>query len=69
MKSIRSPNKIKIARCWNGDPAPVNAVLDSLERGGQMPSGESLGAAGVKRSRTVDCGTPYKTPMSSSGRQ
>ncbi|CAH2226665.1 jg3174 [Pararge aegeria aegeria] len=32
-------------------------------------SGESLGAAGGKRPRTVDCGSPYKRPMSSSGRQ
>ncbi|CAH2218628.1 jg13600 [Pararge aegeria aegeria] len=30
---------------------------------------KSLGAAGGKRPRTVDCGTPYKRPMSSSGRQ
>ncbi|CAH2240682.1 jg25706 [Pararge aegeria aegeria] len=28
---------------------------------------ESLGAAGGKRPRTVDCGTPYKRPMSNSG--
>ncbi|CAH2264578.1 jg21296 [Pararge aegeria aegeria] len=34
-----------------------------------MTSGESLGAAGGKRPRTVYCGTPYKKPMSSSGRR
>ncbi|CAH2227324.1 jg9, partial [Pararge aegeria aegeria] len=34
-----------------------------------MTSGESPGAAGGKRPRTVYCGTPYKRPMSSSGRQ
>ncbi|CAH2217760.1 jg25465 [Pararge aegeria aegeria] len=39
------------------------------QRGGQMTSGESLGAAGGKRPRTVDGGTPLKRPMSSSGRQ
>ncbi|CAH2253350.1 jg973 [Pararge aegeria aegeria] len=33
-----------------------------------MTSGESLGAAGGKRPRTVYCGTPYKRPKSSSGR-
>ncbi|CAH2217597.1 jg13526 [Pararge aegeria aegeria] len=31
-----------------------------------MTSGESTGAAGGKRPRTVYCGTPYKRPMSSS---
>ncbi|CAH2209517.1 jg17515 [Pararge aegeria aegeria] len=30
---------------------------------------ESLGATGNKRPRTVDFGTPYKRPMSSSGLQ
>ncbi|CAH2234027.1 jg5018 [Pararge aegeria aegeria] len=34
---------------------------------GQITSSESLGAAGNQRPRTVDCGTPYKRPMSSSG--
>ncbi|CAH2236261.1 jg7025 [Pararge aegeria aegeria] len=34
-----------------------------------MTSSESLGAAGGKRPRTVYCGTPYKRPMSSSGRR
>ncbi|CAH2235064.1 jg14547 [Pararge aegeria aegeria] len=33
-----------------------------------MRSGVSLGAAGGKRSKTVDCGTPYKRSMSSSRR-
>ncbi|CAH2217501.1 jg26363 [Pararge aegeria aegeria] len=32
-------------------------------------SSQSLGAAGKKRPRTVDFGTPHKRPMSSSGRQ
>ncbi|CAH2234287.1 jg15015 [Pararge aegeria aegeria] len=39
------------------------------QRGGQMTSGDSLRGAGGKRPRTMDCGTPYKRPMSSSGRQ
>ncbi|CAH2241464.1 jg15661 [Pararge aegeria aegeria] len=56
-------------RWWNGDPAQVNAALVGPQRGGQTTSHESLEAAGNKRPRTVDCGTPYKRPMSSSGLQ
>ncbi|CAH2219066.1 jg22940, partial [Pararge aegeria aegeria] len=56
-----------IAQCWNGDPAQVNAVLVGPQRVGQTTSNESLGAAENKRPRTVDFGTPYKRPMSSSG--
>ncbi|CAH2229554.1 jg19692 [Pararge aegeria aegeria] len=51
--------------CWNGDPAPVNAAYVGPNEVDRL--GESLGAAGGKRPRTVDCGTPYKRPMSSSG--
>ncbi|CAH2251949.1 jg13826 [Pararge aegeria aegeria] len=43
-------------------------VLVGPQRGGQMTSGESLGAAGGERPRTVHSGTPYLRPMSSSGR-
>ncbi|CAH2241956.1 jg9074 [Pararge aegeria aegeria] len=60
---------VGVFRCWNGDPEPVNAVLVGPQRGGQMTSGESLGTAGGKWPRTVDFETPYKRPMSSSGRQ
>ncbi|CAH2266790.1 jg18919 [Pararge aegeria aegeria] len=60
---------VGVLRCWNGDPAPVNTVLVGPQRGGKMTAGELLGDAGGKRLRTVDCGTPYKRPMSSSGRQ
>ncbi|CAH2246290.1 jg3724 [Pararge aegeria aegeria] len=50
--------------CW------VLKVLEWGPRtGGKMTSSESLGAAGGKRPRTVYCGTPYKRPMSSSGRR
>ncbi|CAH2241930.1 jg17114 [Pararge aegeria aegeria] len=59
----------RVLRCWNGDPAPVNAVSVGPQRGGQMTSGESLGAARGKRPRTMYCGTPYKKPMSSSRRR
>ncbi|CAH2261528.1 jg20152 [Pararge aegeria aegeria] len=51
------------------DPAQVNAVLVGPQRGIQTKSSESLGAAGNKRPWTVDFGTPYKRPISSSGLQ
>ncbi|CAH2207399.1 jg422 [Pararge aegeria aegeria] len=51
---------------WNGDSAQVNAALVGPQRGGQTTLNESPGAAGNKRPRTVDFGTPYKRPMSSS---
>ncbi|CAH2243827.1 jg23212 [Pararge aegeria aegeria] len=60
---------VGVLRYWNADPAPVNAALVGPQRGGQMTSGESLGAAGGKRPGTVYCGTPYKRRMSSSGRR
>ncbi|CAH2218440.1 jg4419 [Pararge aegeria aegeria] len=37
--------------------------------GGQTTSSESRGAAGYKRPRIVELGSPYKRPMSSSGRE
>ncbi|CAH2251675.1 jg2318 [Pararge aegeria aegeria] len=46
-----------------------NAVLVGPQQGGQTTSKESLGAAGNERPRTVDFGTLYKRPMSSSGLQ
>ncbi|CAH2234850.1 jg13252 [Pararge aegeria aegeria] len=54
-----------VLRCWNGYTAPVNAALVGPKRGGQTMSGESLGAAGGKRPRTVECEPPFKRPMSS----
>ncbi|CAH2238046.1 jg21658 [Pararge aegeria aegeria] len=47
----------------------VGEDMKVVQRGGQMKSNESLGAAGNERSRTVDFRTLYKGPMSSSGRQ
>ncbi|CAH2267347.1 jg27531 [Pararge aegeria aegeria] len=58
---------VGVLRCWNCDPAPVNAALFGPQRDGKMTSGELLGAAGGKLPRTVDCGAPYQRPMSSSG--
>ncbi|CAH2248739.1 jg17525 [Pararge aegeria aegeria] len=46
----------------------VNEAL-SAQRGGQTESNDSQGVAGNKRPRTVEFLTPYKRPMSSSGRQ
>ncbi|CAH2218403.1 jg27749 [Pararge aegeria aegeria] len=50
-------------------PPRWRAAKVGPQRGGQMTSGESLGAAGGKRPRTVYCGTPYKRTMSCSGRR
>ncbi|CAH2209462.1 jg27117, partial [Pararge aegeria aegeria] len=47
---------VGVPRCWSGDP----------QRGGQKTLNESLGAAGIKLPRTLDFGTSYKRPMSSS---
>ncbi|CAH2264998.1 jg25128 [Pararge aegeria aegeria] len=50
---------VGVLTCWNGNPDP--------QRDGQMTSGESLGAA---RGHGLEArGTPYKRPLSSSGRQ
>ncbi|CAH2215558.1 jg1034 [Pararge aegeria aegeria] len=38
------------------------------QRGRQTTSSASQGAAGYQRLKTVEFGTPYKIPMSSSGR-
>ncbi|CAH2207481.1 jg23359 [Pararge aegeria aegeria] len=54
-------------RCWNGDPAQVNAVLVVPQRGGQTTSNEALGAAGNKRPKIVEFGTLYKSLVSSIG--
>ncbi|CAH2246414.1 jg25500 [Pararge aegeria aegeria] len=63
-----------LLRYWNGSQ-PANAALTSAvsaalvdaRRGGQT-LGTSQVAAGFKRHKTVEFGTPYKRPMSSSGR-
>ncbi|CAH2236232.1 jg22043 [Pararge aegeria aegeria] len=54
--------------CWNGSPELVIAALVEAQRGGQTTLSASQVAAGSKRHRTVEFRTPYKTPMSSSGR-
>ncbi|CAH2256268.1 jg22623 [Pararge aegeria aegeria] len=43
------------------------AVLVDPQRGGQTTLSTSQVAAGSKRLRTVEFGTPYKRPMSTSG--
>ncbi|CAH2227376.1 jg300 [Pararge aegeria aegeria] len=65
----REPMDVGVPRCWNGDPAQVNAVLVRPQRGGQTTSNEALGAAGNKRPRTVDFGTLYKRTVPSCGLQ
>ncbi|CAH2239739.1 jg12159 [Pararge aegeria aegeria] len=55
-------------KCWNGSPVLVSAALVDPQRGGQTTLSASQVAAGSKRLRIVELGTPYKRPMSSSGR-
>ncbi|CAH2228335.1 jg1409 [Pararge aegeria aegeria] len=58
-----------VSRCYSGNPAPVSAALVNPQPGGQTTSNESRGAAGYNQPRIVQFGTPYKRPMSSSGRK
>ncbi|CAH2226475.1 jg22201 [Pararge aegeria aegeria] len=60
---------VGVPRCWKGNSAPVNAALVDPQPAGQATSSESRGDAGYKQPRIVDFGTPYKIPMSISGRQ
>ncbi|CAH2234222.1 jg16671 [Pararge aegeria aegeria] len=55
-----------VPRCWNGGLALVSAV--DPRQGGQTTSNASRGAAGHKRHKTVEFGTPFKRPISNSGR-
>ncbi|CAH2267253.1 jg14721 [Pararge aegeria aegeria] len=54
--------------CWNGSPAPVSAALVDAQIDEQSTLSASQVAAGSKRQKTLEFGTPYKRPMSSSGR-
>ncbi|CAH2248815.1 jg7538, partial [Pararge aegeria aegeria] len=47
-------------------PALVHAALVDPRRGGRTTLGALQVAAGFKRYKTVESGTPYKRPMSSS---
>ncbi|CAH2268372.1 jg15826 [Pararge aegeria aegeria] len=49
-------------------PVLVSAALVDPQRGGQTTLSASQVAVGSKRLRIVELGTPYKRPMSSSGR-
>ncbi|CAH2242752.1 jg11909 [Pararge aegeria aegeria] len=60
---------VGVPRCWNGNPAPVNAALVDPQPGAQTTSNESRVAAGYKRRRIVEFGTPHNRPMPSSERQ
>ncbi|CAH2242171.1 jg22884 [Pararge aegeria aegeria] len=59
---------VGVPRCWNGSPVLVSAALVEPQRGGQTTLSASQVAVGSKRLRIVELGTPYKRPMSSSGR-
>ncbi|CAH2248504.1 jg18535 [Pararge aegeria aegeria] len=51
-----------------GVPRVVNAALVDPRRGGRTTLGASQVAAGFKLHKTLEFGTPYERPMSSSGR-
>ncbi|CAH2236328.1 jg10710 [Pararge aegeria aegeria] len=59
---------VGVPMCWTGSPELVSAALVGPQRGGQTTLSASQVAAGSKRLRTVELGTPYRRPMSSSGR-
>ncbi|CAH2217984.1 jg19877 [Pararge aegeria aegeria] len=59
---------VEVPRCWNGSPVLVSTALVDNQRGGQTTLSASQVAVGSKRLRIVELGTPYKRPMSSSGR-
>ncbi|CAH2232600.1 jg10161 [Pararge aegeria aegeria] len=65
---LRRRGDVGVPKCWNGSSALVNAVMVDPRRGGRTTLGASQVAAGFKRHQTVEFGTPYKRPMSSSGR-
>ncbi|CAH2242738.1 jg11896 [Pararge aegeria aegeria] len=59
---------VEVPMCWNGSPELASAALVHPQRGGQTTLSASQVAAGSKRHRTVEFGTPYIRPLSSSGR-
>ncbi|CAH2244589.1 jg11704 [Pararge aegeria aegeria] len=59
---------VGVPRCWNGSPELVSAALFGPQLVGHTTLSASQVDAGSKRLRTVELGTPYKRPMSSSGR-
>ncbi|CAH2233983.1 jg7863 [Pararge aegeria aegeria] len=59
---------VGVPTCWNGSPELVSAALVHPQRGGQTTLRASQVAAGSKRHRTLEFGTPFKRPLSSSGR-
>ncbi|CAH2234889.1 jg3120 [Pararge aegeria aegeria] len=64
---VRRRNDVGDPRCSNGRPAAlVSAAMVDSRRGDRTTLGTSQVAAGFKRHKTVEFGTPYKRPMSSS---
>ncbi|CAH2230423.1 jg1926 [Pararge aegeria aegeria] len=70
-RAYSSENRTTLGSKGAGMATPHRSTMRSSAPNhlGQMTSGELLGAAGGKRPRTLYCGTPYKRPMSSSGRR
>ncbi|CAH2242744.1 jg11902 [Pararge aegeria aegeria] len=61
----RTGPKVLVWRPRTGE----RSVVDPPQRGGQMTSSESQGAPRPMRHKTVIFGTPYRRPLSSSGRR
>ncbi|CAH2235757.1 jg7615 [Pararge aegeria aegeria] len=59
------PSAGRVLEC---QPRTGKPTLVDPQRGGLTTSSASQVAAGRKRHKTVEFGTPYKRPMSSSGR-
>ncbi|CAH2240272.1 jg2284 [Pararge aegeria aegeria] len=59
---------VGVPRCQNSSHELVSAALVDPKRGGQTTLSASQVTAGSNRHRTLEFGTPYKRPLSSSGR-
>ncbi|CAH2233185.1 jg13117 [Pararge aegeria aegeria] len=57
-----------VSRRWNGSSALLSTALVDPQRGRQTTLSASQVAAGSKRHKRVEFGTPYIKPMSTSGR-
>ncbi|CAH2235520.1 jg19497 [Pararge aegeria aegeria] len=65
---MAAPHCYKKLLEWQHFTELINAAVVDPRRGGRTTLGASQVAAGFKRHKTVEFGTPYKRPMSSSGR-
>ncbi|CAH2268574.1 jg20069 [Pararge aegeria aegeria] len=54
---------VGVPRYWNFSPEQVSAALVDPQQGGQTTLSASQLAAGSKRHRTVEFGTPYMSSL------